>query len=48
MGLSLSPEDAAKRVGVLRRTLLRAVQRGELQAVRDNRNRWRVDGDSLD
>lgn len=48
MGLALSPEEAAKRVGVSRRTLLRAVQRGELQAVRDNRNRWRVDVESLD
>lgn len=48
MGLLLSPEQAAKRAGVSRRTILRAVQRQELQAVRDNRNRWRVDGESLD
>jgi excisionase family DNA binding protein len=48
MGVTLSPEQAAKRVGVSRRTILRAVQDRELQAVRDNRNRWRIDGDSLD
>lgn len=48
MGLTLSPEQAAKRAGVSRRTILRAVQLQELQAVRDNRNRWRIDGDSLD
>jgi excisionase family DNA binding protein len=44
----LSPEDAAKRAGVSRRTVLRAVKRQDVQAVRDNRGRWRVDGDSLD
>lgn len=48
MGLLLSPEEAAKRAGVSRRTVLRAVKRGQLQAVRDNRGRWRVDGGSLD
>lgn len=48
MGMTFSPEQAAKRAGVSRRTLLRAVQLQELQAVRDNRNRWRIDGDSLD
>lgn len=48
MGMTLSPEQAAKRAGVSRRTLLRAVQLQELQAVRDNRNRWRVEVESLD
>lgn len=48
MGMTLSPEQAAKRAGVSRRTLLRAVQLQEIQAVRDNRNRWRIEVESLD
>lgn len=48
MGSLLSPEEAGKRAGVSRRTVLRAVKRQDLKAVRDNRGRWRIDGDSLD
>lgn len=48
MGVTLTPEQAAKRAGVSRRTVLRAVQAQELLAVRDNRNRWRIEADRLD
>lgn len=48
MGVILSPDGAAKRAGVSRRTVLRAIKRKDVQAVMDNRGRWRVDGDSLD
>lgn len=48
MGVTLTPEQAARRAGVSRRTVLRAVQAQELLAVRDNRNRWRIDVDNLD
>lgn len=48
MGVLLSPEQAAKRAGVSRRTIVRAVHLQELQASRDNRNRWRIDAERLD
>ena len=44
----LTPEAAAKRAGVSRPTINRALKTRELQAHRDNRNRWRIDAADLD
>lgn len=39
----ISPAQAALSIGVSRRTIMRAIERRELQAIRDNRNRWKID-----
>jgi excisionase family DNA binding protein len=43
----LTPEAAAKRVGVSRPTINRALQNHALKAHRDNRNRWKIAPDDL-
>lgn len=48
MGNPLSPEQAAKRAGLSRWTISRALQAGKLRGIRDNRGRWRVETDDLD
>lgn len=47
MGDLLSPNQAAHRAGVSRRSVMRAVEAGEVAAHRDNRNAWRIDADAL-
>lgn len=44
----LTPMQAAQRVQVSRRTIMRAVESRELPAVRDNRNRWKIESEDLD
>ncbi|MDO5643165.1 MAG: excisionase family DNA-binding protein [Paracoccus sp. (in: a-proteobacteria)] len=44
----LTPEAAAKRAGVSRPTINRALKTRELQAHRDNRNRWQIGATDLD
>lgn len=44
----LTPEAAARRVGVSRPTINRALQNRSLKAHRDNRNRWKIASDDLD
>lgn len=43
----ISPGQAAQVIGVSRRTIMRAIERRELQAQRDNRNRWKIAPDDL-
>lgn len=43
----LSPEQAGKIVGVNRKTIVRAIERGWLKAWRDNANQWKIDPASL-
>lgn len=44
----LTPDAAAKRAGVSRPTINRALKTRELQAHRDNRNRWQIAAADLD
>jgi len=44
---TLSPNEAAKRYAVSRRTIMRAIETGKLIARRDNRNQWQVEESSL-
>lgn len=46
--LHMSPAQAAQTAGVSRWTIMRAINSQELQAVRDNRNQWRIAPDDLD
>jgi excisionase family DNA binding protein len=48
MGTMFSPEQAAKRAGVSRRTVARALATRDLAGVRDNLQRWRIDSDAVD
>ncbi len=48
MSSTLSPEQAAQRVGLSRWTISRALQAGRLRGVRDNRGRWRIEVEDLD
>ena len=48
MSSTLSPEQAAQRVGLSRWTVSRALQAGRLRGVRDNRGRWRIEVEDLD
>lgn len=43
----LSPAQAAQWAKVSRRTLMRAIEAGELPAFRDNRNRWQISPEEL-
>lgn len=45
---ALSPKEAAARAKVSRRTIMRAVEAGNLPARRDNRNRWNITAEDLD
>jgi len=44
---TLSPAEAAKRVGCSRRSIMRAIEEKKLIAHRDNHNQWRIDADAL-
>lgn len=44
---TLSPNEAAKQSGVSRRSIMRAIEAGELVARRDNRNQWQIEAESL-
>lgn len=44
----LTPQKAAQRAGVGRTTIMRALEREELKAMRDNVGRWKISSDSLD
>lgn len=44
----LSPQQAADRAQVSRRTVMRAVEQQELPGRRDNRNRWNISQEDLD
>lgn len=44
---TLSPNEAAKLSGVSRRSIMRAIEAGEIAAHRDNRNQWQIDADAL-
>lgn len=44
---TITPNEASKRTGRSRRTIMRAIDAGELTAHRDNRNQWRIAEGSL-
>lgn len=44
---TLSPNEAAVRSGVSRRSIMRAIEAGVLSAQRNNRNQWQIDEDAL-
>lgn len=45
---TLTPATAAQRAGVSRTTIVRALQAGELQGLRDNRGRWNISPEALE
>lgn len=45
---TISLEEAAKRAGLSRWTVARALKSGHLAGMRDNRQRWRIDADALE
>lgn len=48
VGMPMSPAHAAQLKNVSRRKIMRAIDRLELKAVRDNRNHWKIDPRDLD
>lgn len=44
----LSPAQVAQRCSTSRRSVMRAIERQELQAIRDNRNHWKVRAEDAD
>jgi len=44
---TLTPNEAVKRTGRSRRTIMRAIEAREIEAHRDNRNRWRISEGAL-
>ncbi|UXN05118.1 helix-turn-helix domain-containing protein [Bartonella sp. HY406] len=44
---TLTPSQAAKKIGVSRRTIMRAIERFELNASRNNKNQWTIKDDDL-
>ena len=44
----LTPNEAAKRVGVSRPTIMNALKKRELFGVRNNRNHWQIAPEDLD
>lgn len=44
---TLSPNEAAKQSGVSRRTIMRAIMSGEINARRDNRNQWQIEAETF-
>lgn len=38
-----SAQQVAKKLGISRQTIMRAIERHKLHAIRDNRNQWLVD-----
>lgn len=45
--MHMSPAQAAKVSGVSRWTIMRAIKAHELQAIRDNRNQWKITAEDL-
>lgn len=43
----MTPAQAAAAVNVSRRTIVRAIESQQLQAIRDNRNRWQISQEAL-
>lgn len=48
VGAPISPAQAAQIVHTSRRTIMRAIESLELKAIRDNRNRWKIDREDLE
>ncbi len=48
VGTPMSPAHAARLKNVSRRKIMRAIDRHELKAVRDNRNHWKINSQDLD
>ena len=44
----LSPAQVAQRCATSRRSVMRAIERHELRATRDNRNHWKVNAGNAD
>lgn len=44
---TLSPIKAAKRIGLSRRSIMRAIESGALSAWRDNKNMWQIEEEAL-
>lgn len=44
---TITPNEAAKRTGRSRRTIMRAIEAREIEANRDNRNQWQIAEDAL-
>ena len=47
-GMPMSPAHAAQSKNVSRRTIMRAIESLDLQAIRDNRNHWKINPQDLD
>lgn len=47
MSKTVSPSKAAQIAGVSRWTIIRAIQKSEIEGLRDNRNHWQVNEKSL-
>ena len=48
MSKTLSPAQASKLSGISRWTIVRAIQSGHIDALRDNRNHWKINQKSFD
>lgn len=46
--LPMSPSQVAHATGASRRTIMRAVEAGELEAFRDNRNHWKITAQAVE
>lgn len=46
--LPMSPAQAAAHAKVSRRTVMRAIEKQELEAFRDNKNQWKIAAESLE
>lgn len=46
--LPMSPSQVAHATGASRRTVMRAVEAGELEAFRDNRNHWKITAQAVE
>lgn len=46
--LPMSPSQVAQATGASRRTVMRAVEAGELEAFRDNRNHWKITAQAIE
>ena len=44
---TLTPNQAAKKLGISRRTIMRAIEQHNLHAIRDNRNQWQINDTDL-
>lgn len=46
--LPMSPSQVAQATGASRRTVMRAIDAGELEAFRDNRNHWKITAQAIE